>query len=379
MIIFLNGSSSSGKSRLAREIMRQSMHPFIYYSIDHLVNYWMDEKFIAFESEPTEWFYHESSVDEQGNLLTHIVDGPNAVQLHWDMIEALSVLIKKGYDLIIDEVLWKPEIFERYCQALILAKKVYMIQVYCDLIESERREHSREDRFKGLARALHAQVYTTHPIHDLQIDTTYTKVPDCAKAILNFIENTQNPQGFLKSLHLQSHFQALEKKHFVLLQRWINSPQVAPWWGENKIWQLEDIEKKYGSYVKGYKSVEGINKPIKCYIIFCAQIPIGYIQYYNLHDFPRIGYEIDDFSYRVAGLDLYIGELEYTGKGLGPHIIEQFLINYVWPDFEACFVDADTANTQAITAYKKAGFKEITRLKARNICCMLKMNPQRSK
>ncbi|MGE3320240.1 MAG: AAA family ATPase, partial [Candidatus Berkiella sp.] len=63
MIIFLNGTSSVGKSTLARAIMRQSERPFIYYSIDHLVNYWIDEKFVAFENEPKDWFFHDISVD----------------------------------------------------------------------------------------------------------------------------------------------------------------------------------------------------------------------------------------------------------------------------------------------------------------------------
>src|ERR1700722_10983686 len=110
MIIFLNGASSVGKSSIARKIMRQSNRPFIYFSIDHLVNLWVDEKFIAFEDEPDESLYREREKDSTGNLLTHIVDGPHAKQLHWDMIEALTVLIKKGYDLIIDEVLWENEI-----------------------------------------------------------------------------------------------------------------------------------------------------------------------------------------------------------------------------------------------------------------------------
>jgi chloramphenicol 3-O phosphotransferase len=202
MIIFLNGASSVGKSCIARQIMRQSNRPFIYFSIDHLIDLWMDGKFIVFEGESDEWFNYQSNPDPAGNVVTHMVSGPHAEQLHWDMIEALTVLIKKGYDLVIDEVLWNAKIFEKYTEALKHAQSVYLIKVICELIDCERREKKRIDRFQGLARALYWQVYPNCPYYDLEIDTTYASSEQCAKEILEFVHMYPHPEAFLKVLKM---------------------------------------------------------------------------------------------------------------------------------------------------------------------------------
>lgn len=372
MIIFLNGTSSVGKSTLARAIMRQSERPFIYYSIDHLVNFWIDEKFVAFENEPKDWFFHDISVDEYGNRLTHIIDGPNAVQLHWDMIESLAVLIQKGYDLIIDEVLWEKEIFERYIDALCFSKKVFIVKVICDLIECERRENEREDRFKGLARGLYSKVYNNDLIYDLEIDTTTDSADASAKQVVQFVESHKAPTAFLEYISQKITFIPLQNKHFALLQHWLNTEEVAMWWSKDKAWTHAEIEEKYLSYVQGYKMMDGVRKPIHAFIIECANKPIGYIQYYDVNDFERDGYDLPKTSEKMAAIDLFIGEQNYINKNLGKVIINQFVENYIQNQFKACYVDPDTANTTAIRTYEKSGFTVVKQLDQPPVTIMIK-------
>ena len=59
----------------------------------------------------------------------------------------------------------------------------------------------------------------------------------------------------------------------------------------------------------------------------------------------------------MASLDVFIGEKDEVGKGLGALLLMQFLKEHIDPVYEACFVDPDTANVQAIRTYEKAGFK----------------------
>lgn len=200
MIIFLNGASSVGKSTIAREMMRQSDRPFLYFSVDHIVGFWIDQKFVVSENESKDWFYLEREVDEQGNFETKIIDGPNASQLHWDLIESIGVLIGKGYDFIIDEVLWDQSIFERYIPTLLKANRVYMVKVICDLMECERRESKRKDRFKGLARGLYQQVYRGFPYYDVEVDTTAVQYQTSAKQLLEYIEKHAQPSAFIRSV-----------------------------------------------------------------------------------------------------------------------------------------------------------------------------------
>jgi aminoglycoside 6'-N-acetyltransferase len=61
----------------------------------------------------------------------------------------------------------------------------------------------------------------------------------------------------------------------------------------------------------------------------------------------------------LAGLDIYIGNIEYCNKGLGAIIINQFLDRNVFDKFTACLVDPKRANLIAISSYKKAGFGNV--------------------
>ncbi|MBI2791842.1 MAG: GNAT family N-acetyltransferase [Gammaproteobacteria bacterium] len=371
MIIFLNGAPSSGKSVIARELMRQSERPFLYYSIDHLVNFWIDEKFVAFEDEPKSWFFHQHILDTE-EIPGATVEGPHANQLHWDMIDALKVFIQKGYDLIIDEVLWKRDIFQRYTNALCQADKVYLVKIICDLIECERRESLRKDRYIGLARELYEKVYVEPPGYDLEIDTTAISPQISAKQILQFVEKNEKPQAFLDTIRQDLSFKPLLPEYYHLMQKWINTPHVATWWGEGKTWSFEDIESKYDSYVHGFKEINGKKRPIKGYVIFCDNIPIGYIQYYDAYHFPRDGYQLLNLPPSLASIDLFIGEPEYLGKGLGVALLKQFITQFVWQHFDNCFVDADANNAQAIHTYIKAGFSIHKELSSTKIICLLR-------
>ncbi|MCS5712351.1 GNAT family N-acetyltransferase [Candidatus Berkiella aquae] len=372
MIIFLNGTSSAGKSTLARKIMRQSARPFLYYSIDHLVNYWIDEKFVAFENEPRDWFFHEFSLDDNGNPLTHIVDGPNAIQLHWDMIDALAVLIQKGYDLIIDEVLWDEKIFARYADALCFANRVYIVKVACELLECERRESDREDRFKGMARALYNQVYYQELSYDLEVDTTATQPEQLASVVVQFVENHKTPQAFYQYLYKHITFTPLTVEHFDDLFRWLNAEHVRQWWPHDSHWTQAAIQQKYETYVQGYKTIDNTTKPIHAFVIECAKKPIGYIQFYDVNDFPRDGYELVKTKDSVAALDMYIGEVQYLNKNIAAVAIAEFMQMHIKPNFAACFVDPDSANFAAIRTYEKCGFRVMKTLEKPSITCMLK-------
>lgn len=159
------------------------------------------------------------------------------------------------------------------------------------------------------------------------------------------------------------HFEPLTSEHFPLLHRWMQEPHVAEWWGEGKTWGLEEIEKKYSTYTQGYKLHKGDKKSIYPFLIYFQGLPVGYIQTYNALDFAQDEFDVEkvlseaDFS--LAGLDFYIGALDYLGKGLGAESLKVFLGTHVFPRFDACLVDSDKKNTHAIKAYSQAGFSTV--------------------
>ena len=144
-------------------------------------------------------------------------------------------------------------------------------------------------------------------------------------------------------------FKPLQDSHFPLLLKWLETPHVKAWWDQDVHWTPALIKEKFGSYAQGYKAEKGLKKLIQAYIVYAGDEPIGYIQIYNAHDFPREDNDsLADFPDSLASLDIFIGEKEFLGKGLGSRIIKQFLVEYVDPHFDACLIDPDTANIKAV-------------------------------
>lgn len=169
-------------------------------------------------------------------------------------------------------------------------------------------------------------------------------------------------------------FIPLHPSHFPLLYKWMNAGHLQKWWGEEHPWTLQNIATKYETYCMGYKIFEGQKKPIHPFIIEISSQPIGFIQYYNAYDFPReSGEKLIELRQSLAALDLYIGEISFLGKGFGPLILNKFLKEHVSSSFEACFVDPDRHNIQAIRAYEKAGFTPISRPSEKNDIWMVNL------
>ncbi|XVN42194.1 MAG: GNAT family N-acetyltransferase [Candidatus Rickettsia vulgarisii] len=177
---------------------------------------------------------------------------------------------------------------------------------------------------------------------------------------------------------MQISFTPLNEAHFPLLLKWLETPHVKAWWDKDINWTTELINKKYSNYVKGYKVLtlkdQTITKPMYSFIICADNQPIGYIQYYNKHDFPpEQNYNTSELPESCAGLDWYIGELEFTSQGIGPKALSLFLEKFVFPKFTYTFVDSETINHGAIRAYEKAGFTTIKKTNNNEITWMLKV------
>ena len=143
-------------------------------------------------------------------------------------------------------------------------------------------------------------------------------------------------------------FRELARSHFPLLQRWLAAPHVAVWWNER--FDLDSLEARYGPAIDG-------REPIHLYLIQSAGVAIGWIQWYRWRDFPAHAVQVGADS-MSAGIDLAIGEIEMTGRGLGPVVIREFATHYVFAhgNVEAVVADPATRNERSVRAFKKAGF-----------------------
>ncbi len=174
-------------------------------------------------------------------------------------------------------------------------------------------------------------------------------------------------------------FSPLKEAHFPLLLKWLETPHVKEWWDQDVKWTEKLIREKYGSYVKEYKKLKlpdkVIEQPMHAFIILFNDNPIGYIQYYNAYAFPgEQGYILEGLPSSLASIDLFIGEKEYVGKGLGPKLMDKLIQDYIFKNFDAVFVDPDINNKGAIRAYEKSGFKVVREFPNEGIVWMLREN-----
>jgi len=125
-------------------------------------------------------------------------------------------------------------------------------------------------------------------------------------------------------------------------------------------------------------------KPVHSFIVYACNTPIGYIQYYRLIDFPWPDQSLlDEIINQGAGMDIFIGDVNYLGKGYGKKIINDFLNEIVWPLFNYCVVDPDVKNNVSLQCCEKLGFKKHKIIKTENalgspaeLCLMIKSKQQ---
>ncbi|MFB7655970.1 MULTISPECIES: chloramphenicol phosphotransferase CPT family protein [unclassified Streptomyces] len=170
-IIFLNGTSSSGKSSIAKELLQVlNGGPYFHMPVD------------AFHAMRAR---REVSSDELPHLLRRTWMG-----FH----RAVAGMAAAGNDVVVDHVLsedWR--LLD--CLRLFTARDVVLVGVHCSLEELERRERERGDRPTGLAARQFHHVHA-HGLYDIECDTTTASAVDCARQISDFLPQRPVPTAF---------------------------------------------------------------------------------------------------------------------------------------------------------------------------------------
>ena len=126
---------------------------------------------------------------------------------------------------------------------------------------------------------------------------------------------------------------------------WLNRDHVKEFWDGPQ--SIEEVQKKYLMKIE--------SKSIFPHLVFLDEKPIGYIQSY-------IALEVGDGWWEgqpegTWGVDQFIGEEDYIGKGYGTKFIKLFTDQLLKRN-EVTQVITDPApnNPRAIRSYEKAGF-----------------------
>ncbi|MFI9051970.1 chloramphenicol phosphotransferase CPT family protein [Streptomyces sp. NPDC053427] len=166
----MNGTSSSGKSSIAEELLQLLDGPCFHMPVD---------AFHAMRSR------REVGPEELPEILRRTWRG-----FH----RAVAGMAAAGNNVVVDHVL-SEEWRLLDCLELFSARDVVLVGVRCSLDELERREHVRGDRPAGLAARQFPRVHA-HGLYDFECDTTSASARDCARQISTFLPQRPRPTAF---------------------------------------------------------------------------------------------------------------------------------------------------------------------------------------
>ncbi len=170
LIVFLNGTSSSGKSTLAAELLRILDGPFFHLAVD------------AFNAMRAKM---EIAPEDLGDVLRRTRMG-----FH----RAIAGMAAGGNDVVVDHVLSEPWRLAD-CLDVLAGHDVVLVGVHCPLDELERRELARGDRSPGIAAMQYGQVHA-HGVYDIEVDTHASSAAECAQQIKAYLQSGSAPTAF---------------------------------------------------------------------------------------------------------------------------------------------------------------------------------------
>jgi len=154
-VIVLNGTSSSGKTTLAREIQSQSLDVFLHCSLD------------AF------WDMTPYGVP---------AGSKNFPNMKRALAKSVRALAETGHNVVVDIVFCGKKTYRELTEEL-AGLSLTIVKVECPLSELEKREVARGDRKIGLAKSQYENIHDG-VMYDLNINTTVNSPDKCAKDIL---------------------------------------------------------------------------------------------------------------------------------------------------------------------------------------------------
>ncbi|GHB35222.1 hypothetical protein GCM10010331_23170 [Streptomyces xanthochromogenes] len=172
-IIFLNGTSSSGKSSIARELLDiLDDGVFFHLAVDSF-----------------------NAMRTKRNLAQEELDAALR-RTRMGFHRSVAAMAEAGNDVVVDHVLSEPwRLID--CLSVLRPQDVLFVGVHCAPAELARRERARGDRPPGLA-ALQYDVVHQHGDYDVECDTSTAGPRECATLIKEFLPHRPTPTAFAR-------------------------------------------------------------------------------------------------------------------------------------------------------------------------------------
>jgi aminoglycoside 6'-N-acetyltransferase len=145
-------------------------------------------------------------------------------------------------------------------------------------------------------------------------------------------------------------FRAFAEDDLPQVFMWLRKPHVSKWYAAAPD-TFAEVAAKYGP-----RTMEG--NTVRSFIVVADGRDVGYIQAYSIEDFPEYASDIGA-ERGVAGIDVFLGEADAVGRGIGSQVIRRFVDEVVFrgDGALACVAGPAEGDLGSIRAFEKAGFR----------------------
>ena len=178
-VIVLNGSSSSGKSSIARCLQSLLPEPWLTLGVDDFLTA-MPPAMLASD--------HGIVFAADGKITV----GPGVRRLEAAWSQGVAAMARAGAGIILDMVFLQGATAQIRWKNVLAGLEVLWVGVQCDPLVATAREAARRDRVPGMA-ATQARLVHQGMAYDLQVDTTYCSSEDCARSIVDHVVARSGP------------------------------------------------------------------------------------------------------------------------------------------------------------------------------------------
>jgi chloramphenicol 3-O phosphotransferase len=210
-IVLLNGTSSAGKTSIARDLQEIMEAPYFHTGIDHFLPRLPARLFVVSDgvSPPASDYFllvyggavrrtvgerPEGTAVYGDGVLAEVRIGPEGVRLLAGMYQAIAALAHAGINVVVDDVIHDRRVLRVAVEAL-PASRVLFVGLQLPREEAERRERERGDRGPGGAAAFYDLVHA-HGTYDLLLDTAENSPMACAMQIREALQSGQSRHAF---------------------------------------------------------------------------------------------------------------------------------------------------------------------------------------
>jgi chloramphenicol 3-O phosphotransferase len=185
-IIYLNGTSSAGKSSIALALYDRLDDLYLHVQLDTFLQM----------VPPHGWERDGGAVmtPPQQERGLEVEFGPLCQALFSGFHRSLAALASAGSNLIVDDVLIERRWLRDAIETL-APYAVCFVGVRCPVDIAEARERARGDRIVGTARGQYHWVHV-HGIYDVEVDTSSLSPKECAVRILETHNQLPHPTAF---------------------------------------------------------------------------------------------------------------------------------------------------------------------------------------